>query len=121
MVIEARLPKLAPMDPVVFVTSALFKTVNELEKVALVIHSHCQEMEMVGHAAVGVKREKTLRGSTDKLGQRPAAVRNVRKSVTTVGAANRYERESPAEVVTGRQPWIFVVARHEGKLALVTR
>src|SRR5208282_1526080 len=111
-IVKLLLPQIAPKSPLKFVTCALFQRLQKEQQVTRGIEAKRQQVYVVGHGAIGVNSEPVRFRLPTKFASEPLRLWRVREYGVSVGATERYEIPSVADVMSGRTPNVFVLELH---------
>jgi len=116
VIVIAHLPEPPAMSLLEFIRGALFEGVDQLNQAGGVRESFTEEMKVVRHDAIGVKREIPLSGSFQEITEQPFPRGLVLEKGRAPLGPNSHEINASTAVVFRRTAKTFLEKRHADKV-----
>jgi hypothetical protein len=116
VIVIAHLPEPPAMSLLEFIRGALFEGVDELNQAGGVRESFTEEMKVVRHDAIGVKREIPLSGSFQEITEQPFPRGLILEKGRAPLGPNSHEINAATAVVFRRTAKTFLKKRHADKV-----
>ena len=112
VVVEFFLPEFAAMLLAIIVGRLLFEILNEVQQVSRLVQSAGEDVEVVRHGAVGLDGEIMMDRLCVEFLDNVGGSFGIGEGGMTLRATLSDEVAALAQVVSGREPDVFVVAMH---------